>query len=66
MRALLKINFSCLFRTVDKEYASVAGMFGAASIVTGGFAGILVSILMPYLVSHPLFSFETPEWWPKP
>ena len=41
-------------------------MFGAASIVTGGFAGILVSILMPYLVSHPLFSFETPEWWPKP
>ena len=39
-------------------------MFGAASIVIGGFAGLGVSVLMSILVSDPLFAFNTPEWWP--
>jgi len=51
-------------RTVEPEYASVAGMFGAASIVTGIFSGIGFSYLMPLIVSHPNLSFEKPSWWP--
>jgi len=51
-------------RTVEPEYASVAGMFGAASIVTGIFSGIGFSYLMPLIVSHQLFAFDAPEWWP--
>jgi len=51
-------------RTVEPEYASIAGMFGAASIITGIFAGTGFSYLMPALVSHPSLSFDAPEWWP--
>ncbi|XP_059083481.1 equilibrative nucleoside transporter 1-like isoform X4 [Tigriopus californicus] len=51
-------------RSVEPEYASTAGMFGAASIVTGIFSGIGFSYLMPVLVSHPDFNFEEPSWWP--
>ena len=53
------------FRMVEPEYASVAGMFGAASIVTGIFSGIGFSYLMPLIVSHQLFAFDAPEWWPS-
>ena len=59
------ITFCFCFRTVDKEYASVAGMFGAASIVTGSFAGLGFSYLMPIFVSHYWFAFVAPDWWPK-
>ena len=52
------------FRCVEPEYASIAGMFGAASIITGIFAGTGFSYLMPALVSHPSLSFDAPEWWP--
>lgn len=52
-------------RMVEPEYASVAGMFGAASIVTGIFSGIGFSYLMPLIVSHQLFAFDAPEWWPS-
>ena len=52
------------FRSVEPEYASTAGMFGAASIVTGIFAGIGFSYLMPIVVSHPDVNFEEPSWWP--
>jgi hypothetical protein len=52
-------------RTVEPEYASVAGMFGAASIVTGIIVGLIFSHLMPLLVTHPVFAFEMPEWWPR-
>eukprot|EP00095_Tigriopus_kingsejongensis_P011399 maker-scaffold68_size422247-snap-gene-3.19 protein:Tk11399 transcript:maker-scaffold68_size422247-snap-gene-3.19-mRNA-1 annotation:"hypothetical protein DAPPUDRAFT_300160" len=51
-------------RSVEPEYASTAGMFGAASIVTGIFSGIGFSYVMPMLVSHPDFDFEEPSWWP--
>ena len=50
---------------VEPEYASVAGMFGAASIVTGIFSGIGFSYLMPLIVSSQLFAFDAPEWWPS-
>ena len=53
------------FRTVEPEYASTAGMFGAASIITGIFAGIGFSYLMPVIVSHPALSFDAPNWWPS-
>jgi len=51
---------------VEPEHASVAGMFGAASIITGIIVGLVFGQLMPLLVTHPVFAFETPEWWPKP
>ena len=51
-------------RAVEPEYAATAGMFGAASIVTGIFAGIGFSSLMPLLISHPDFNFEAPDFWP--
>ncbi len=54
-----------IFRSVEPEYASVAGMFGAASIVTGVFAGIGFSYLMPLIVSHPSLAFDAPDWWPS-
>lgn len=40
-------------------------MFGAASIVTGIFAGIGFSYLMPLVVSHPALTFDAPDWWPS-
>ena len=49
---------------MEPEYASTAGMFGASSIVTGIFAGIGFSYLMPIVVSHPDVNFEEPSWWP--
>ncbi len=50
---------------MEPEYASTAGMFGAASIVTGIFAGIGFSYLLPIAVSHPELNFEPPDWWPQ-
>lgn len=38
--------------TVDEQYASVAGMFAGASLISGIFSGILISFLWPWLVSH--------------
>ncbi|ODM99939.1 Equilibrative nucleoside transporter 1 [Orchesella cincta] len=38
-------------RCVETEYAPIAGMFGAAFLITGIFAGINFSLLMPILVS---------------
>jgi len=51
-------------RSVELEYASTASMFGAASIVTGIFAGIGLSYAMPDVVSQS--NFDPPEWWPSP
>ena len=52
------------FRCVEPEYASIAGMFGSASIVTGIIAGIGCSYLMPKLISTEALDFDIPEWWP--
>lgn len=41
---------------VDSEYMATAGMFGAASLITGLFTGILFSMVMPILVAN--ISFE--------
>lgn len=38
-------------RMVEPQYSSIAGMFGAASLVTGIFTGILFSFVMPLIVS---------------
>ncbi|XP_035717328.1 NADPH-dependent diflavin oxidoreductase 1-like [Vespa mandarinia] len=38
-------------RMVEPQYASIAGMFGAASLVTGIFSGILFSFVMPVIIS---------------
>ncbi|XP_068984794.1 NADPH-dependent diflavin oxidoreductase 1 isoform X4 [Bombus flavifrons] len=43
-------------RMVDSEYMATAGMFGAASLITGLFTGILFSMVMPILVAN--ISFE--------
>ena len=45
-------KYACFCRTVEPRYASTAGMFGAASIVTGIFSGIGLSYAMPALVSR--------------
>ena len=47
MEPVFKRNCWMCFRTVEPEYASVAGMFGAASIVTG----IVVGLVFSHLVS---------------
>jgi equilibrative nucleoside transporter 1/2/3 len=51
-------------RCVEPEYASIAGMFGSASIVTGIIGGIGCSYLMPRLISWQALDFDIPEWWP--
>lgn len=40
---------------VDSQYASTAGMFGAASLITGIFTGILFSMIMPSFVASVTF-----------
>ena len=52
-------------RCVEPEYASIAGMFGAASIVTGVLAGIGFSYVMPILVTYKPIDFNSPNWWPE-
>ncbi|XP_067205556.1 NADPH-dependent diflavin oxidoreductase 1 isoform X4 [Linepithema humile] len=42
-------------RMVDSQHASTAGMFGAASLITGIFTGILFSMVMPSLVASVTF-----------
>ncbi|KYN34592.1 Equilibrative nucleoside transporter 3 [Trachymyrmex septentrionalis] len=42
-------------RMVDSQYASTAGMFGAASLMTGIFTGILFSMVMPSIVANITF-----------
>ncbi|RZF43472.1 hypothetical protein LSTR_LSTR001733 [Laodelphax striatellus] len=37
-------------RTVEPHYASTAAMFGAASLITGIFCGILLSFIFPWFV----------------
>ncbi|XP_043250700.1 NADPH-dependent diflavin oxidoreductase 1 isoform X1 [Colletes gigas] len=44
-------------RMVDSQYSATAGMFGAASCITGIFTGLLFSAVMPSLVAH--ISFES-------
>ena len=46
-------------------YASIAAMFGAASIVTGVFAGIAFSYAMPFLVTYKPLGFQQPISWPQ-
>ncbi|EFN63283.1 hypothetical protein EAG_03129 [Camponotus floridanus] len=42
-------------RMVDSQHAATAGMFGAASLITGLFTGILFSMSMPSLVANITF-----------
>ncbi|XP_050304758.1 equilibrative nucleoside transporter 1 isoform X2 [Anthonomus grandis grandis] len=37
---------------VENQYATVAGMFAGAALITGIFSGILMSFLWPWFVSH--------------
>ena len=65
METVFEIKTLCLLsRCVDPEFSTVAGMLGAASIMSGICAGIGFSYLMPRVVSHPSINFENPEWWP--
>ncbi|XP_076069508.1 equilibrative nucleoside transporter 2 isoform X2 [Oratosquilla oratoria] len=47
-------------RTVEPEYAPVAGMMGAASLITGIFAGINFQIVCTWLVTS--YTFEIPGY----
>ncbi|XP_076382029.1 equilibrative nucleoside transporter 1 isoform X1 [Megalopta genalis] len=42
-------------RMVDPQYASTAGMFAAASLITGIFTGILFCLVMPIVVANLSF-----------
>ncbi|XP_011169324.1 equilibrative nucleoside transporter 1 isoform X1 [Solenopsis invicta] len=42
-------------RMVDSQYASTAGMFGAASLITGIFTGLLFATVMPFIVANVTF-----------
>ncbi|RZC34307.1 Nucleoside tran domain containing protein, partial [Asbolus verrucosus] len=39
-------------RTVEERYAVTAGMFAAASLITGIFTGILSTFLWPWIIAH--------------
>lgn len=39
-------------KMVPKPYEGIAGMFGAAMLVSGIFCGIIFSMIFPYVVSH--------------
>jgi hypothetical protein len=43
------------YRCVEPQYASNAGMFGGASLITGICSGILFALVMPYIVQS--------QWW---
>ncbi|XP_076249263.1 equilibrative nucleoside transporter 1 isoform X1 [Calliopsis andreniformis] len=45
-------------RMVDSQYTATAGMFGAASLITGIFTGILFSMVMPSLVANVSFGLS--------
>ncbi|KAK8375255.1 hypothetical protein O3P69_020312 [Scylla paramamosain] len=47
-------------RTVEPEHAPVAGMMGAASLITGIFSGIVFQIVCTYAVTN--ISFEIPGY----
>ncbi|XP_071522125.1 equilibrative nucleoside transporter 1 isoform X2 [Panulirus ornatus] len=47
-------------RTVEPEYAPVAGMMGAASLITGIFIGIVFQMVCTFAVTH--ISFEIPGY----
>lgn len=38
--------------TVEEKYASIAGMFAAAALVSGIFSGIVVTFMWPWFISH--------------
>ena len=38
-------------QSVEPQYASTAGMFGAAMLITGIFSGIMFSWLFPWVVA---------------
>ncbi|XP_033220540.1 equilibrative nucleoside transporter 1 isoform X2 [Belonocnema kinseyi] len=42
-------------RVVESRYASTAGMFGAASLVTGIVVGLMFARVMPYLLGWSIF-----------
>lgn len=44
--------FYSSFRMVEDRYATTAGMFAAAALITGIFSGILMSFLWPWVISH--------------
>lgn len=45
-------------RMVESQYMSTAGMFGAATLITGIFTGILFSMAMPSLVANISFALS--------
>lgn len=44
--------FFVIFRTVEPQYASTAGMFGAAALITGIFMGVLTTFIWPWFIEH--------------
>jgi len=52
-------------RCVGAEYASIAGMMGAAAIGVGILLGLLISCLMPLIISAPALDWELPGFWPQ-
>lgn len=43
---------------VDSQYMTTAGMFGAASLITGIFTGILFSMVLPSVVANISFGIS--------
>ena len=61
---ILFFDWFVFFRSVEAEFASVAGMMGASAIGTGILAGIAFSCTMPLIVSNPSIDWELPTFWP--
>jgi len=41
-----------IFSCVEPRYSGIAGMFGAAVLLTGIFSGILFGMITPFIVKH--------------
>jgi hypothetical protein len=54
-RIIVLLIIICYCRSVEPQYASTAGMFGGASLITGIFGGILFTLVMPLIVKTELW-----------
>lgn len=48
-------------QTVSSKYASTAGMFAAACLITGIFTGVTSSMIYPYIIQSELLANATLE-----
>ena len=56
MMMMMMTMTMCALRTVEPQFASTAGMFGAAALVTGVCAGVQFSLVLSWFVRNVDFA----------